>query len=282
MTYNNSKKEDFNDKVPERVKFEPIVATAIRLDDKGYETGEKEIIKIDISNDEDIHTYERAVKDFKIISKIKKDKNDNQDKNNTQNEKNIKINKQGEKDMDKEDVSFLLDEKLKEMQLLQNIDDIKKISEKLQERTNSMENTLSSKFESELKTVDDRLSNVSKRINENIENKIQNVLGKIDEQEQNILEKMNDREQTLMEKQTESCTGVECIKGSLKIITEKNEQLGNMIEVLDKRTKTATCSGETGCNEQIPIGSSYCPGCGKSIKKWKGIPEWIPHNERKH
>lgn len=63
---------------------------------------------------------------------------------------------------------------------------------------------------------------------------------------------------------------------------EKIDHVHQKIESLEKKLpENVICSGEKGCNAEIPVGSSNCPNCARPIDKWPDMPDWVPYSERK-
>ncbi len=79
----------------------------------------------------------------------------------------------------------------------------------------------------------------------------------------------------LEKKTTTTCEGIDCLKKEI-------EELRKISDSINENTAkpVGICSGEKGCNAEIPYGSSYCPNCGKAVKSWPGMPEWKHYKER--
>ncbi len=120
--------------------------------------------------------------------------------------------------------------------------------------------------------------------NEEIENKIVGV----DERLEKRLDDLDTKQEKLQSKQEEICEGVDCVKKDIGKIDELRNDVGKIKDVDEKLGKLEEivgseyhkCSGPRGCNEDIKVGSSFCPNCGTRIAAWEGHPAWIPYWKR--
>ena len=158
-----------------------------------------------------------------------------------------KINDEGEQDMDEKDVISIMKKVLGESKKDESIENIARTSDNLVKSNNDIKTKMSD-FSDKMNALGDLVSS-------------------------NML-KTNNYMEDLNKSQGESCVGVDCLKNNIS-------EMNDTVDDIRNKTKTALCAGENGCNAQIPIGSSFCPNCGKKIMKWTGKPEWRNYKDRK-
>ena len=158
-----------------------------------------------------------------------------------------KVNNEGEQDMDENDVVNIMKKVLGESKKDESIESIVRTSDNLVESNNDIKTKMSD-FSDKMNALGDLVSS-------------------------NML-KTNNYMEALNKSQGESCVGVDCLKNNIA-------EMNDTVDDIRNKTKTALCAGENGCNAQIPIGSSFCPNCGKKIMKWTGKPEWRNYKDRK-
>lgn len=172
--------------------------------------------------------------------------NDAVNKNKSISRTTSKRNIEGEPDMDEKEVQNIIRKTLESSKTDDSINKMAKTSDDLVKNTNDIKTKMSD--------FSDRMNALNDLVNSN-------------------MLKTNNFMKGLNDKQSESCVGVDCLKDNIS-------SMNDGIEDLKSSSKMATCSGENGCNAQIPIGSSFCPNCGKKIMKWTGRPDWKNYTDR--
>jgi len=120
-----------------------------------------------------------------------------------------------------------------------------------------------------IKNIGEINKKIDKLVEENSTNR--DIISRLSERLANV-QKNTD---VLEKKTSTTCEGVECLKKEI----EEIRKISN--DIYENSAKpVGICSGEKGCNAEIPYGSSYCPNCGKSVKSWPGMPEWKHYKER--
>lgn len=173
--------------------------------------------------------------------------NDAVNNSNNMNRTTNKSDNEGEQDMEEKDVISIMRKVMGESKKDESIENIVKTSDNIVKSTNDIKTKMSD-FSDKMNALGDLVNSNMTKTNKYIENS-----NKI---------------------QGESCVGTECLKNNI-------EAMNNSVEDIKNRTKMALCSGESGCGSSIPIGSSFCPNCGKKIMKWTGKPEWRNYQDRK-
>lgn len=131
--------------------------------------------------------------------------------------------------------------------------------------------------------IDEKMGKVDERIGE-VDEKLSGKFGEANER----LDKLKSGQEEIRNKQEEACTGVDCIKKDLGKIDELRGDIGKIKDIDEKLGKLNEtvgaeyykCSGSKGCNEDIKVGSSFCPNCGSKISEWESHPEWVPYWKR--
>lgn len=130
----------------------------------------------------------------------------------------------------------------------------------------------------------DKIMEKNEEIDKRIEKIDERFSGKLVETSDK-LEELNIKQGKLQDNQEEICSGVDCVKKGIGKIDELKTDVVNIKENTEKLNEAlgaeyAKCSGPKGCNEDIKIGSSFCPNCGARISEWEGHPEWVPYWKR--
>ncbi len=121
--------------------------------------------------------------------------------------------------------------------------------------------------------TNEEVRKISERLSKN-ETNIQEILNKVN--------KLNNNLDNLSSNEEKLCTGIDCLKEDITKHSKLNDEIKQEIAQLKENVSknVAICSGENGCNAEIPVGSSYCPNCGKQILGWSNMPDWKPYPER--
>lgn len=128
--------------------------------------------------------------------------------------------------------------------------------------------------------LQETIDKIAKR-NEEINSKVSGIdekLGESVEKYESKFDEIKKNQDEFRDKQEEVCTGVDCIKKDISKVDELKGEVGKLNEIV--AAEYAKCSGPKGCNEDIKIGSSFCPNCGARISEWEGHPEWMPYWKR--
>lgn len=158
-------------------------------------------------------------------------------------------------------------------------DDNKEENDNMPELTEAQVDKRVSELLGKLK-LQDTIDHINKR-NEEIDTKVKGIDEKF-EKTSEILDNLKSNQEKLQGKQEEVCNGVDCVKKDFGAIDGKIERLQESTNKLNETVGAEyyKCSGPKGCNEDIKVGSSYCPNCGIRVAQWEGHPEWTPYWKR--
>lgn len=158
-------------------------------------------------------------------------------------------------------------------------DDNKEENDNMPELTEAQVDKRVSEMLGKLK-LQDTIDHINKR-NEEIDTKVKGIDEKF-EKTSEILDNLKSNQEKLQGKQEEVCNGVDCVKKDFGTIDGKIERLQESTNKLNETVGAEyyKCSGPKGCNEDIKVGSSYCPNCGIRVSQWEGHPEWTPYWKR--
>lgn len=208
---------------------------------KVAEAGGEDVLKLEIPYQEDAEVLIKAATEIKDDKGIEKD--------------NIveRITESKRSDnMEEKEIEKIMEKKLKEMEIEKTIKNIGVTSSNVKEKVSEM---------------DSKLEGFRDELNE----KVSSTIGTLGE---------------IKKHQEEACSGVECIKNDINTLKKEYEDkmlelTNNLAKIQEKVGKeNVLCSGPGGCNSEIPVGSSFCPNCGKRIKKWSDMPNWRPYPDR--
>lgn len=117
--------------------------------------------------------------------------------------------------------------------------------------------------------------------NEEIDTKVKGIDEKFEKTSER-LDNLKSTQEQLKSKQEEVCNGVDCIKKDFSKIGSGLEKLQESTNKINENVSAEyyKCSGPKGCNEDIKVGSSFCPNCGIKVSEWEGHPEWVPYWKR--
>lgn len=192
---------------------------------------------------------------LKIDMPVRDDREDNVNKEKEEND----MGELNEAQVDKR-----VSEILGKMKLQETIDKIREKNEEI---------------DSKVSGISEKVTGVNEKLGENSE--------RLDDLKSRQ-EEIKNKQEEIRSKQEEACTGVDCLKKDLGKIDELRGDVGRIKDIDEKLGKLnetvgadySKCSGPKGCNEDIKVGSSFCPNCGARISEWEGHPEWAPYWKR--